>query len=93
VGGVSASGSSIDAEMLSQNAVTANNANVGSSQTFVQANAAGATSQATAASDQETRKMASGETKSDEDDKKKRPAATPGLMRRVGRVTVILPKA
>jgi filamentous hemagglutinin family protein len=93
VGGVTASGSSIDAEMLSQNTVSANNANVGSSQTFVAANAAGSTSQATAASDQETRKMASGETKAVDDDNKKRAPVTPGLMRRVGRVTVILPKA
>ena len=94
VGGVSASGSSIDASLLSQNTVSANNANVGSSQVFAQANAAGATSQSTAGTDQEMKKAATSVTQQDQDDKKKPGAGNgPVLARRVGRVTVILPKS
>ena len=94
VGGVNASGASVDASMLSQSGVTANNASVGSSAAFTSANAAGATSQSTAAStDPQVKKTTVASASDDEDEKKKRnPAKNPVLTRRVGRVTVILPK-
>ena len=94
VGGVSASGASVDAAMLSQGGVTANNANVGSSQAFTSANAAGSTSQAAAASEeQQVKKTVVASNSDEEDEKKKRvPGSSPVLTRRTGRVTVILPK-
>ena len=99
VGNVSVSGASVDAAMLSQGNVSANNANIGSSSAFTSANAAGATSQSSAAnSDQESKKAvvaSTGTAPDDEDDlKKKRAQGTgPVITRRTGRVTVILPKS
>jgi filamentous hemagglutinin family protein len=94
VGGVSASGASVDAAMLSQSGVTANNASVGSSAVFTSANAAGATAQSGASSaDQQVKKTVVASASDDEAEKKKRDLAkSPVLTRRIGRVTVILPK-
>ena len=82
---------------LSQGGISANNSSVGGSSQFISANAAGATSQGTTAGDQEVKKAAATGTGlgggTDEDEKKKRAGAGgPMLARRVGRVTVILPK-
>jgi filamentous hemagglutinin family protein len=97
VGNVSVSGASVDAAMLSQGNVSANNANVGSSAAFTSANAAGATSQSTAANAEQQAKQtfaASGSSTDEDDLKKKRaPGPSPVITRRTGRVTVILPKS
>jgi hypothetical protein len=98
VGNVSVSGASVDAAMLSQGNVSANSANVGSSSVFTSANAAGATSQSTAAnSEQQVKKtvVANADSSNDEEQlkKKRAPDAGPVINRRVGRVTVILPKS
>jgi filamentous hemagglutinin family protein len=97
VGNVSVSGASVDAAMLSQGNVSANNANVGSSSAFTSANAAGATSQSSAAnSEQQANKgvVAAAGTGEEEDEKKKRtPGTGPAITRRTGRVTVILPRS
>ena len=94
VGNVSVSGATVDAAMLSQGGVSANNANVGSSAAFTSANAAGSTSQSAAASgEQQVMKTVVASTSDDEDEKKKRPPGSgPVVTRRTGRVTVILPK-
>ena len=66
--------------------------NVGSSQLgFAQSNAAGAASQGAVASNEEDTKKTAASAGSDDDEKKKRDNG-PVLARRVGRVTVILPK-
>lgn len=98
VGNVSVSGASVDAAMLSQGNVSANSANVGSSSAFTSANAAGTTSQgAAASSEQQVKKtvVASANTPGDDEELKKKrgPDTSPAITRRVGRVTVILPKS
>jgi filamentous hemagglutinin family protein len=99
VGGVSASGSSVDASMLSASGITANNSSVGSASQFTSANAAAAAGQGTTAADQEAKKAAASgngtgsDTASDDEKKKRIGAGGPMIARRVGRVTVILPKA
>ncbi|MEI6565653.1 MAG: filamentous hemagglutinin N-terminal domain-containing protein [Verrucomicrobiota bacterium] len=90
VGGASVSGT-INANVLGQNV----SVNGGSSQSTLGTSAgATATSQAaaqTASSD--TKQQASVDTSKEEDEKKKKGVKRPSLLRRIGRVTVILPKA
>jgi filamentous hemagglutinin family protein len=94
VGSVTASGSSIDAALLSQNVSASGNLS-GAQVGFGQANAAGATSQSALNNDDQGKKVAfNDQGGGDDTDEKKKLARTarPGLVRRVGRVTVILPK-
>ena len=88
VGSVTASGSSIDASLLSQN-VSASGASAGAQVGFAQVNVASATSQSAAATDEPTKQLAAEDTQSDDNEKnkKQRPALT-----KTGRVTVILPQ-
>jgi filamentous hemagglutinin family protein len=89
IGGVNASGATVDAALLSQN-VTASG-DVSSSQVgFGQANAAGAASQSLSSDDQVRTVAASDE--DDDEENKKKDKETPRLTRTVGRVTVILPQ-
>jgi len=94
VGGVSASGNSIDASLLSQNVTTSGSLAAGSQVGFAAANAAGATSQSALSGDQETKKtlVSAAVDDSNTDEGKKRRGLTPTITRRIGRVTVILPK-
>lgn len=90
VTGVSASGSTVDAALLSQN-VTASGEVTSSQVGFAQGNAAGSASQSLQ-KDDEARAAATSRPKEEgEDEKKNRLAAAPKLTRTVGRVTVILP--
>ena len=92
VGGLAASGSSIEAALLSQNVTTSGNL-AGAQVGFAQANAAGSTSQSALSGDQETKKTIVTSTEETTDDAKKKRGNTPAVARRVGRVTVILPKS
>jgi len=90
IGGVSASGGKIDATLLSQNVSVGG----GQSQSTLGSSATGtATSQSAAgqASADTKEKVAGDAPKEDDDEKKKKLASRPGLVRKVGRVTVILP--
>jgi hypothetical protein len=91
VGAVSVSGTISGANLLGQNV----SVNSGAAQSTLGSTATGtATSQAaaqTASSD--TRQLAQATTEDSADDDKKKKGAKPNLTRRVGRVTVILPKA
>jgi hypothetical protein len=96
VGSVNVSGATVDASMLSQGGVNANNASVGSSQAFTSANAAGSTSQSSAAgSEEQVKKAVVASNMDDQDDEKKKKGlgSGPVITRRTGRVTVILPKS
>jgi hypothetical protein len=84
VGGVSASGSSIDASLLSQN-VSASGDTSGAKEGFAQGTAANATSQG--ASTDNTTAATTDASTDDELDKKKKIS----LAQKVGRVTVLLP--
>jgi hypothetical protein len=90
VGAVSVSGTISGANLLGQNV----SVNSGAAQSTLGSTATGtATSQAaaqTASSD--TRQLAQATTEDSSDDEKKKKGAKPNLTRRVGRVTVILPK-
>jgi hypothetical protein len=90
VGGASVSGTISGANILGQNV----SVNGGAAQSTLGATASGtATSQAaaqTASSD--TKQLAQATTEDSTDDEKKKKGAKPNLTRRVGRVTVILPK-
>ena len=93
VAGLAASGSSIDAALLSQN-VTTSGSLAGAQVGFAAANAAGSTSQSALSGDQETKKTIVAPAEETTDDmKKRRGGAPPTVARRVGRVTVILPKS
>jgi hypothetical protein len=85
IGGVSASGSSIDATLLSQN-VTASGDTSGAKEGFAQGTAANATSQAMSSDD--TDSAANTTNNTDDDLKKKKGIA---LAQKVSRVTVLLP--
>jgi hypothetical protein len=90
IGGVSASGGSITASLVSQN-VSANGA---SSQSTLGTTAT-ATSTSQAAAQQattQTKEFANTDTTQQDDDSKKKGRARPALTRRVGRVRVILPR-
>jgi filamentous hemagglutinin family protein len=86
VGGINASGSSIDAALLSQN-VTASGDTSGATQGFAQGTAANATSQATSA--ENAGKPAAQTDDPEADDLKKKKGIS--LAQKVSRVTVILP--
>jgi len=86
VSGVSASGSSIDASLLSQN-VSASGDTSGAQQGFAQGNAAGAASQG--ASNEGAAKDAKKSTASEDEDPKKKKGIA--LAQKVSRVTVLLP--
>ena len=86
IGGVNASGSSIDASLLSQN-VTASGDTSGAKEGFAQGTAANSTSQGLS-NDSTTAVTKSSGTDDDDALKKKK---TIGLAQKVGRVTVILP--
>jgi filamentous hemagglutinin family protein len=86
IGGITASGSSIDASLLSQN-VTASGDTSGATEGFAQGTAANATSQGMSNASQ-TAASASEDT-DDPDDLKKKKGIT--LAQKVGRVTVVLP--
>lgn len=88
VGSVSASGTSVDAALLSQNVTTSgtlNSTQVG----FSQGNAANAASQS-ASSDEATKAVADVKNNQDDEDEKKK-RTLPRLAKTTGRVTVILP--
>ncbi|HZQ47143.1 MAG TPA: hypothetical protein VFC07_09035, partial [Verrucomicrobiae bacterium] len=85
VGGISASGSTIDASLLSQNVSASGN--VSGQVGFAQANVAGATSQASSSDDQAKTAVASTDNALDDNQKNKK---RPGLIK-TGRVTVVLP--
>lgn len=89
VGSVNASGTSVDASLLSQNVSTSGGATSGQVG-FTQGNAAGNAASSSVQSDAPARTVARN---SSEDDARRNTAATPGprLTRTVGRVTVILP--
>jgi filamentous hemagglutinin family protein len=91
VGSVNASGTAVDAALLSQNVSTSGNVSSGQVG-FSQGTAANATSQSLQKEDPE--KMAASARGSDDDEefKKKTVAALPRLTRTTGRVTVVLPK-
>ena len=91
VGSVNASGSSIDASLLSQN-VSASGSTSGSLG-FAQANvgSTASTSASATASDQ-TKTLAANEDSSGTDEKDKRGSAKRSVLTRTGRVTVILPQ-
>jgi len=86
VGGISASGSSIDASLLSQN-VNASGA-VSGETGFAQANVAGATSQSASNEDEQSKTKDVAVTEETTDDKKGKKLPT---VTKTGRVTVILP--
>jgi hypothetical protein len=88
VGGISASGTSVDASLLSQNVSTSGD--VSSSQVGFATGNAAATASQSLSSEEQTKVGAPKET-SLEDDPKRRIASAPKLTRTVGRVTVILP--
>ncbi len=91
VGSVSASGSSIDAALLSQNVSASGNTSA-AQLGFSQGTAAAATSQSSANSDEEMKKTVVKGDGEETDDKKKHGGGTaPEIVRRVGRVTVLLP--
>ncbi|HEX5223280.1 MAG TPA: hypothetical protein VFZ59_27215, partial [Verrucomicrobiae bacterium] len=90
VGSVNASGTSVDASLLSQN-VTASGDVTSQQVGFGQANAAAATSQGLQA-DNSAEAAASGE-KKEEDEELKKNVPLPRLAKTVGRVTVILPSS
>ncbi len=89
VGSVNVSGSSIDASLESANVSgsTSGESGLGTGNA-----AAGASEGASANSDSETKQIASSDA-TGSDDSKKRGRGEPTVMRRTGRVTVILPKA
>jgi filamentous hemagglutinin family protein len=87
IGGITASGSSIDASLLSQN-VSASGDTSGATEGFAQGTAANSTSQGMSDSSSQTAASASGDT-DDTDDLKKKKGIT--LAQKVGRVTVVLP--
>ena len=87
VGGVSASGSSIDASLLSQNVSTSGDSSA-ATKGFAQGTAANAAS--AGASNEESKVAKASETAEAEDLKKKKPVSI-ALAQRVSRVTVILP--
>ena len=88
IGGITASGSSIDASLLSQN-VNASGDTSGATEGFAQGTAANATSQGMSDSSSQTAASTSGDTDDADDLKKKKQPIT--LARKVGRVTVVLP--
>ncbi len=88
VGSVSASGSTVDAALLSQNVSTSGDAS-SSRQGFAQGTAASATSQSLA-SDDKAREAAT-EKKDEEEELAKKQKPGPRLAKTTGRVTVILP--
>jgi hypothetical protein len=91
VGGVSASGGSIDAALLSQNVSTSGNV-TSSDVGFAQTAAAGAASASASVQSESTSKSIANAT-DDEEEQKKNKSSLPKLARSVGRVTVILPKS
>lgn len=93
MGSANVSGSAISAGILSANATTSGNVSSSSQVGFSQGKAATTTSAGAASTDRETRKASIDQPATDEDDQKKKTAAAPVLARRVGRVTVILPKS
>ena len=90
VGGVSASGSSIDAALLSQN-ISASGDTSGAKEGFAQGTAANAAS--VGASNEETTKVAKTSDTTEEDDAKRKKPVSIALAQKVSRVTVILPPA
>jgi hypothetical protein len=90
VGSVTASGGTIDANLLSQNVnASGSTGEVG----FGQGKAAGTASQSVQGAEEEARKTAIATTEQDEDDKKKRGSSNNiRLAKNTGRVTVILPE-
>lgn len=90
VGSVSASGSTVDAALLSQNVSASGN--VAASQVgFAQGAAATGTSQSLQ-SDEPTKALAAAKTTNEEDLLKKKKTTGPRLAKTVGKVTVILPE-
>lgn len=88
IGSVNASGTSVDASLLSQN-VSASGDVSSAQQGFAQGNAAAGTSQSLASDDKA--KEAATEKKSDEEEPAKKRQPGPRLAKTTGRVTVILP--
>ena len=90
IGSVNASGSTVDASLLSQNVSASGNVSSGQVG-FAQGSAAAGATQGSAQQAEDTAKtVAKG--RSDEENRSTRVAAMPRLTRTVGRVTVILPK-
>ncbi len=90
VGSVNVSGASIDASLESANVSGSTSGQSG----LGEGNAAASASQgASASGDSETKQQLASSDSGDSDDKKKRGRGEPTVMRRTGRVTVILPKA
>jgi filamentous hemagglutinin family protein len=90
VSGISASGAKIDASLLSQNVSVgggASTSTLGSSATGT----AASQSAAQQASNDTKEQVAQSSSPAADDDQKRKPAKRPALVRRVGRVTVILP--
>ena len=91
IGSVNASGSSVDAALLSQNVTASGDVSSSSQVGFSQGTAANATSQSLQTEDQ-ARAVASASTDGDAEELKRGKRELPLLSRSVGRVTVILPK-
>jgi len=89
VGGVSASGSSVDAALLSQNISTSGDTS-GAKEGFAQGTAANSASQG--ASNEDTKVAKTSDT-SEEDDLKRKKTGFHSLAQKTSRVTVILPAA
>lgn len=88
IGSANVSGASVSADVLGN--VTAGTVTSGQSG-FAKAQAAGTTSQSTTAQSDNTKTMAKADTAADDDDEKKKKKNSPTLVKRVNRVTVILP--
>ncbi len=86
VGGITASGSSVDASLLSNNQVSGDTSGAKS---MTQGTAANATAQAAASDD--SAKTAVADTQTGDDDEKKKKGTKVALMQKTGRVTVLLP--
>lgn len=89
IGGISASGATVDASLLSQNISTSGEVSSSAQQGFSQGSAANATSQA-AANDEANKPVAAATSETEEEPGKEK-RNLPRLAKTTGRVTVILP--
>jgi hypothetical protein len=91
VGSISASGSKVDAALLSQNvSIGGASANSGLASSVAASSTSQAAAQETSAA--EKTETSKDDTSADDDEKKRSGGKRPTLMRSTGRVTVILPK-
>ncbi len=90
IGSVSASGSAIEASLLSQN-VTSSGGSTSGQVGFAAANVAGATAQAASATTSDAKTATASAKNESEDEDRRRNPTRPVLTRTIGRVTVLLP--